>query len=79
MGLYTCVHQPLADVIMEGTPEYKEFDVYAYSELLLGYAWMGKVHQIFDQYPLEIVDMIDEEKQEIYLLDFIDEPEEAGM
>lgn len=79
MGLYTCVHQPLADVIMEGAPEYKEFDVYAYSELLLGYVWMGKVHHIFDQYPLEIVDMIDEEKQEIYLLDFIDEPEEAGM
>lgn len=79
MGLYTCVHQPLADVIMENAPEYKQFNVYAYSESLPGYVWIGKVHHIYDQYPLEYVDMIDEEEGAIYLLDFIDEPEEAGM
>ena len=28
MKLYACVHQPLADVIMENAPEYKQFDVY---------------------------------------------------
>lgn len=79
MGLYTCVHETLADVIMEGSPSYKEFDVYAYSIAMPGYVWVGKVHHIFDQYPLEIVDMVDEEGGAIYLLDFIDEPEEAGM
>lgn len=73
MGLYTCVYQPLADVIMEGTPEYKEFDVYAYSELLPGYVWVGKVHHIFDEYPLETVDMVDEEDGAIYLLSFLEE------
>ena len=40
---------------------------------------MGKVFQIFNNYPLAIVDMVDEEGGAIYLLDFIDEPEEAGM
>lgn len=79
MELYTCVHQPLADVIMENAPEYKQFDVYGYSKLLPGYVWMGKVFQIFDNYPLAIVDMVDEEGGAIYLLDFIDEPEESGM
>ena len=79
MGLYTCVHQPLTDVIMENAPEYKQFDVYGYSKALSGYVWVGKVFQIFDNYPLAIVDMVDEEEGVIYLLDFSDEPEEAGM
>lgn len=72
MGLYTCVHQPLADVIMENAPEYKQFDVYAYSLALPGYVWMGKVHQIYDEHPLDDVDMVDEEGGAIYLLNFLE-------
>ena len=73
MGLYTCVHQPLADVIMENAPEYKQFDVYAYSTSLPCYVWMGKVFQIYDEHPLEDVDMVDEEGGAIYLLNFLEE------
>lgn len=73
MGLYTCVHQPLSDVIMENAPEYKQFDVYAYSLALPGYVWMGKAFQIYDEHPLEDVDMVDEEGGAIYLLNFLED------
>ena len=73
MGLYTCVHESLADVIMENAPKYKQFDVYAYSTAMPGYVWVGKVYHIFDKYPLEIVDMVDEENGAIYFLDFLEE------
>lgn len=73
MALYTCVHHPLADVIMEGSPEYKTFDVYAYSNALPGYVWVGKVYQIYDEYPLEDVDMVDEDEGVIYFMKMLEE------
>lgn len=68
MAIYTCVHETLTDVIMENPPEYKFFDMYVYTSDLPGYAWMGRVCDIYDEYPLEIVDYIDDEKGEMYFL-----------